>query len=95
MYKLAPQPALEDTTVVYPGPLFGDSGSPTVSLVRPGAPTRKAKVVKYLEDRISELLSVVTYASTGIPERGRSEGKFALFSLLKVKVENDGKLSGT
>jgi len=95
LHKLVPQSALEDTTVVYPGPLFGDSGSPTVSLVRSGAPTRKAKVVKYLEDRISELSSVVAYASTGLLERGRSEGKLALFSLLKVLVENDGKLSGT
>ena len=95
LHKLVPQSALEDTTVVYPGPLFGDSGSPTVSLVRSGAPTRKAKVVKYLEERISELSSVVAYASTGLLERGRSEGKLALFSLLKVLVENDGKLSGT
>ena len=95
LHKLVPQTALEDTTVVYPGPLFGDSGSPTVSLVRSGAPTRKAKVVKYLEDRISELSSVVAYASTGLLERGRSEGKLALFNLLKVMVENDGKLSGT
>lgn len=99
LHKLVPQSALEDTTVVYPGPLFGDSGSPTVSLVRSGVSmqvkTKKAKVLKYLEDRISELSSVVTYASTGLLERGRSEGKLALFSLLKVMVENDGKLNGT
>lgn len=98
MLKLVPQSALEDTAVVYPGPLFGDAGSPTVSLVRGAstqAKTRKAKVVKYLEDRISELSSVVAYTSTGLHERGRSEGKLALFSLLKVMVENDGKLSGT
>ena len=98
LHKLVPQTALEDTTVVYPGPLFGDSGSPTVSLVRGAstqAKTKKAKVVKYLEDRISELSNVVAYASTGLFERGRSEGKLALFSLLKVMVENDGKLNGT
>ena len=98
LHQLVPQSALEDTTVVYPGPLFGDSGSPAVSLVRPGASTqaktKKAKVVKYIEDRIAELSSVVAYASTGLFERGRSEGKLALFSLLKVMVENDGKLSG-
>jgi hypothetical protein len=98
LHKLVPQSALEDTTVVYPGPLFGDSGSPTVSLVRGAstqAKTKKAKVVKYLEDRISELSNVVAYANTGLLERGRSEGKLALFSLLKVLVENDGKLNGT
>jgi hypothetical protein len=98
LHKLVPQSALEDTTVVYPGPLFGDSGSPTVSLVRGAstqAKTKKAKVVKYLEDRISELSNVVAYTSTGLYERGRSEGKLVLFSLLKVMVENDGKLSGT
>ena len=98
LHKIIPQSALEDTTVVYPGPLFGDSGSPTVSLVRGAstqAKTKKAKVVKYLEDRISELSNVVAYSSTGLLERGRSEGKLALFSLLKVMVENDGKLSGT
>jgi hypothetical protein len=98
LHKLIPQPALEDTSVVYPGPLFGDSGSPTVSLVRGAstqAKTKKTKVAKYLEDRISELSNVVAYASTGLVERGRTEGKLALFSLLKVLVENDGKLSGT
>lgn len=96
--NLVPQSALEDTTVVYPGPLFGDSGSPTVSLVRGAstqAKTKKTKVVKYLEDRISELSNVVAYANTGLFERGRSEGKLALFGLLKVMVENDGKLNGT
>ena len=98
LHNLVPQSALEDTTVVYPGPLFGDSGSPTVSLVRGAstqAKTKKAKVVKYLEDRISELSNVVAYANTGLFERGRSEGKLALFGLLKVMVENDGKLNGT
>jgi hypothetical protein len=59
------------------------------------AKTKKTKVAKYLEDRISELSNVVAYASTGLVERGRTEGKLALFSLLKVLVENDGKLSGT
>jgi len=96
--RLVPQSALEDTAVAYPGPLFGDSGSPTVSLVRGAstqAKTKKAKVVKYLEDRISELSSVVAYTSTGLLDRGRSEGKLALFNLLKVMVENDGKLNGT
>ena len=99
LQKLVPQSSLEDTTVVYPGPLFGDSGSPAVSLVRSGASaqakTKKYKVAKYIEDRISELSSVVAYASTGLFERGRSEGKLVLFGLLKVMVENDGKLSGT
>lgn len=98
LHKLIPQSALEDTTVIYPGPLFGDSGSPTVSLVRgpsTQAKTKKARVVKYLEDRISEFSKVVAYTSTGLLERGRSEGKLALFSLLKVMVENDGKLNGT
>ena len=98
LQKLIPEAAFEDTTVVYPGPLFGDSGSPTVSLVRGAstqAKTKKAKVVKYLEDRISELSNVVAYASTGLLEHDRSEGKLVLFSLLKVMVENDGKLNGT
>lgn len=98
LHKLIPQSALEDTTVIYPGPLFGDSGSPTVSLVRGASTqskTKKAKVVKYLEDRISELSNVVAYASAELLERGRSEGKLALFSLLKIMVENDGKLNGT
>ena len=59
------------------------------------AKTKKARVIKYLEDRISELSNVVAYASTGLFDRGRSEGRLALFSLLKVMVENDGKLNGT
>ena len=98
LHKLIPQSALEDTTVIYPGPLFGDSGSPTASLVRGASTqtkTKKTKVTKYLEDRISELSNVVAYAGTGLLEHGRSEGKLTLFSLLKVMVENDGKLNGT
>jgi len=98
LHELVPQSALEDTTVAYPGPLFGDSRSPTIILARgtsTQAKTKKAKVLKYLEGRISELSNVVAYASSGLSERGRSEGKLALFSLLKVMVENDGKLNGT
>jgi hypothetical protein len=99
LHKIIPQSALEESTAVYPGPLFSDSGSPTVGLVRSGVSaltkSRKAKVIKYLEERIAELSRGIGYLSSGQLERGRAEGKLILVQLLKLMVENDGRLSGT
>ncbi|KAG1875268.1 Sec23-binding domain of Sec16-domain-containing protein [Suillus tomentosus] len=97
LHKLLPEFALEPSAAAYPGPLFSDPGTP-VSIVRTGASsqvkTKKARVVKYLEDRIEELTRATTYMSDGT-EKQRTEGKLILVKLLKIMVENDGALSGS
>lgn len=97
LHKLLPEFALEPSAATYPGPLFSDPGTP-VSIVRTGASsqvkTKKAHVVKYLEDRIEELTRGTTYMSDGT-EKQRTEGKLVLVKLLKIMVENDGALSGS
>ncbi|KAH7871832.1 Sec23-binding domain of Sec16-domain-containing protein [Lentinula edodes] len=97
--KIIPNSALNLSSVSFPGPLFSDPGSPTIGLVRPGAAaqakTKKARVVKYLEDRVEEFSQGLGYVPTGSEDQGRTESKLILFKILKVLVENDGKLSGT
>lgn len=94
--KIVPESAL-DTTVAFPGPLFGDSSSGAIGLVRPGASTqnRKTKVVGYLNERIAEITQGLGYLHSGSLEKRRADGKLVLVKLLKVMVENDGKISGT
>ncbi|KAG2144936.1 Sec23-binding domain of Sec16-domain-containing protein [Suillus cothurnatus] len=97
LHKLLPEFALEPSAGTYPGPLFSDPGTP-VSIVRTGASsqvkTKKARVIKYLEDRIEEISRGTTYMSDGT-EKQRTEGKLVLVKLLKIMVENDGALSGS
>ena len=95
--KVIPESALDTSTAVYPGPLFSDPGSPTASLVRTGAQalkTKKAKVAKYLEDRAAEMTAGLGYHRQGTEDRSRVEARRTLVLLLKVMVENDGRLSG-
>ena len=97
--SIIPQSAIETSAATFPGPLFSDPGTPTTTLVRPGAAThakaKKAKVVKYLEERAEEITQGLGYLHQGSVELYRAEAKRALISLLKVMVENDGRLSGT
>ncbi|KAG2084819.1 vesicle coat trafficking protein Sec16 mid-region-domain-containing protein [Suillus discolor] len=97
LHKLLPEFVLEPSAAAYPGPLFSDPGTP-VSIVRTGASsqvkTKKARIVKYLEDRIEELTRATTYMSDGT-EKQRTEGKLILVKLLKIMVENDGALLGS
>nr|GAT53207.1 copII vesicle coat protein [Mycena chlorophos] len=97
--KLIPQSALETSAAVYPGPLFSDPGTPTTGLVRATTSTqtkaKKTKLVKYLTDRAAEISQAIGYLNAGTPESQQAEGKLVLVKLLKVLVENDGKLSGT
>ncbi|KAG1756748.1 Sec23-binding domain of Sec16-domain-containing protein [Suillus paluster] len=97
LHKILPEFALEPSAAAYPGPLFSDSGTPT-SLVRTAAAsqvkTKKAQVIKYLENRSEELSRGTTYMSEGT-EKQRAEGKLVLVKLLKIMVENDGALSGS
>ncbi|KAK0210780.1 Sec23-binding domain of Sec16-domain-containing protein [Desarmillaria ectypa] len=96
--KIIPESAL-DTSVTFPGPLFSDPGSPTTGLVRTGASnqtkTRKAKIIKYLTDRAEEMNQGIGYLHANSPERRQADGKLVLVKLLKVMVENDGRISGS
>ncbi|KAI6150749.1 Sec23-binding domain of Sec16-domain-containing protein [Pisolithus tinctorius] len=98
VHKALPEYALEPKAALYPGPLFSDPGSPMTSLVRTGMSsnlkTKKARVIKYLEERAEEISRAATYASEGI-ERRRVEDKLALVQVLKVMVEHDGVLYGS
>ncbi|GJE90820.1 Sec23-binding domain of Sec16-domain-containing protein [Phanerochaete sordida] len=99
LHTAIPQSALETSSAAYPGPLFADPGSPTTTLVRTGVSTqtknKKARVVKYLEERAEEMSQGIGYLHQGSVEGFRAEAKLAMLKLLKVMVENDGKLSGS
>jgi COPII coat assembly protein SEC16 len=96
---LIPETSLAETApVAYPGPLFNDPGTPTAtSLVRTAASqtkTKKAQVLKYLEERGNELSQGLGYHQPDSLEGRELEGKLVLVQLLKVMIEHDGKLSG-
>ena len=94
--KIIPESALHTSSAVFPGPLFADPGTPTVSLVRTGTTkTKKARVIKYLTEREEEVFRGIEHLHPGTEDRRKLEGKLALVKLLKVMVENDGSLSGT
>jgi hypothetical protein len=97
--KIIPQSALEVSSASFPGPLFSDPGTPTTGLVRTTASTqskaKKARLVKYLTDRAEEISQSIGYLHAGSAEGRQAEGKLVLVKLLKVLVENDGRLSGT
>ncbi|CCM02366.1 uncharacterized protein FIBRA_04461 [Fibroporia radiculosa] len=97
--KVIPESALDSSAASYPGPLFSDPGTPSTSLVRTGASTqtktKKARVIKYLEERAEELSRGIGYFHTDSPDGKRAEAKQVLIKLLKVMVENDGRLSGS
>ncbi|KAF7338256.1 Protein transport protein sec16 [Mycena venus] len=98
--KIIPQSALELSSASFPGPLFSDPGTPTTGLVRTTTASaqskaKKARLVKYLTDRAEEISQGIGYLHAGSAEGRSAEGKLVLVKLLKVLVENDGKLSGT
>ncbi|KAI6109003.1 Sec23-binding domain of Sec16-domain-containing protein [Pisolithus croceorrhizus] len=97
-FDVLPEYALEPQAALYPGPLFSDPGSPVTSLVRTGMSsnlkTKKARVIKYLEERAVEMSRGATYASEGF-ERRKVEDKLALVQVLKAMVEYDGVLHGS
>ncbi|KAJ6502501.1 Sec23-binding domain of Sec16-domain-containing protein [Mycena sanguinolenta] len=98
--QIIPQSALEVSSATFPGPLFSDPGTPTTGLVRTTTASsqskaKKARIVKYLTDRAEEISQGIGYLHAGSTEGRSAEGKLVLVKLLKVLVENDGKLSGT
>ncbi|KAF8654092.1 hypothetical protein AX16_003625 [Volvariella volvacea WC 439] len=97
--SLIPDSALDTSTSEYPGPLFSDPGTPVSSIVRPGTSTqmknKKSKVIKYLEERAEEFTRAIGYLHAGSPEKRQAEGRLVIVKLLKIMVENDGRLSGS
>ncbi|KAF5380963.1 hypothetical protein D9615_003970 [Tricholomella constricta] len=96
---LIPESALDTSTSSFPGPLFGDSGTSTTSLVRTGAntqvKTKKAKVIKYLSERTDELALGLRYLRPDSIDSRQAEGKLVLVKLLQLMVEYDGRLTGS
>ncbi|KAH9842630.1 Sec23-binding domain of Sec16-domain-containing protein [Rhodofomes roseus] len=99
LHNVIPDSALDTSAASYPGPLFSDPGTPTTSLVRTATSTqtktKKARIVKYLEERAEELNRGLGYFHSDSLEGRRAEGKHILVKLLRVMVENDGRLSGS
>ncbi|KAJ7449829.1 Sec23-binding domain of Sec16-domain-containing protein [Mycena latifolia] len=98
--KIIPQSALEVSSASFPGPLFSDPGTPTTGLVRTTTASaqskaKKARLVKYLTDRAEEISQGIGYLHIGSAEGRQAEGKLVLVNLLKILVENDGRLTGT
>lgn len=91
--KLLTKSALGTSEHEFPGPLFADPS--TQSLVRSvaSAQAKKAKVIAYLDSRATEIGQGLGYFS--VAERRTAEAKMVLVKLLKIMVENDGKLSGS
>lgn len=97
--KLLPESAMDISAVVFPGPLFGDSGTPVTTLAitstSGAAKAKKTKVVlTYLDERVQELEQGLGYHGASSPERRRAEGKLVLVRLLHTMIENDGHISG-
>lgn len=98
VHKVIPESALHSSSVVFPGPLFSDPGSPTNSLVRTTASqvkAKKARVSKYLDERAEEIHRGIAYLSPNSEDRRQADGRLVLVKLLKVMLEYDGQLSGT
>ncbi|EMD38408.1 hypothetical protein CERSUDRAFT_82659 [Gelatoporia subvermispora B] len=99
LHKVVPESVLDTSTASYPGPLFSDPGTISSSLISTGitnpTKTKKGLVVKYLEERSEELSRGTSYLPIDSPERKHSEAKHTLVRLLKVLVENDGRLAGS
>ncbi|KAF8636665.1 hypothetical protein AX17_003471 [Amanita inopinata Kibby_2008] len=97
--KIIPVSALESVTASFPGPLFSDPAMSTSSLVRPGGSSqmksKKSAVIKYITERAEEISRGLGYLNPGSIERRQAEGKLVLVRLLRVMVENDGRLSGS
>ena len=98
LHKVIPESALNESSAQFPGPLFSDPGTPTASLISTGAAAqtkaKKARVIKYLEERAEEISQGLGYLQQGNTEGQNAQAKHVLVKLLKVMVENDGRLHG-
>lgn len=96
--KQIPESA-QDSGIGFPGPLHADPGPPSTGIMKANsstqAKTKKVQLVKYLFDRIEEITQGLGYQHSGSAEKRMMEGKLILVKLLKIMVENDGRLLGT
>ena len=97
LHKLLPASVIDSPTSSYPGPLLSDPGTPSLSLVRPSlsaqTKAKKAAIIGYLSSRATEIDHGLGYLSN--PEKRAAQGTLILVKLLKIMVENDGKLLGS
>jgi hypothetical protein len=97
LHTIIPESAL-DLSSSYPGPLFSDPVTTTTSLVRTGASTqaktKKSSIINYLDERAEEISRGFGYLNSGSIERRQAEGKLILVKLLRIMIENEGRLSG-
>lgn len=97
LHKLLPASALSSPSSSYPGPLLYDSGTPSLSLVRPSlsaqTKAKKAAVVAYLSGRAIEIDQGFGFLSN--LEKRAAQGTLILVKFLRIMVENDGRLLGT
>lgn len=101
LHEVIPASAMDSSTSSYPGPLFSDPGSSSISLARTvGVGTannikvKRTQLSKWLEERANEISSGVAYIPSGSQERNNTEGRLVLLRLLKAMLDNDGQLSG-
>jgi hypothetical protein len=91
--------SVQDSGAGFPGPLHADPGPPNTGILKATTSTqgktKKAQLVKYLSDRIEEITQGLGYQHSGSNEKRMVEGKLILVKLLKIMVENDGRLLGT
>lgn len=99
---VVPTSAYDVTEGSFPGPLFNDQGpgGATSVLQTTGAAikAKKTALLQWLDSRITEAEGGFMYVGTTGGEAGaaaKAEGKVVLLKLLKIWVENDGKLSGS
>ena len=96
LHKLLPASTMNYPSLSYPGPLLSDPGTPSLSLVRPSLSSqtkaKKAAVVEYLSGRANEIDHGLGYLPN--LEKRAAHGTLVLVKLLKIMVENDGKLLG-
>ena len=97
LHKLLPASVLNSPSSSYPGPLLSDPGTPSLSLVRPSLSTqmkaKKTAVVGYLGSCANEIEQGLGYLSN--LEKRTAQDTLILVKLLKIMVENDGRLLGT
>jgi COPII coat assembly protein SEC16 len=95
LHKLLP--AMNSPSSSYPGPLLCDPATPSLSLVRPSlsaqTKAKKAAIIGYLSSRTHEIDQGLGYLSN--LEKRAAQGTLVLVKLLKIMVENDGRLLGT
>lgn len=82
----------------FPGPLFCDQATAAAGMLAGAAANIKAKktaLLQWFDELATEAEREVGYVgSDSLVGRAKAEGKSVLIKLLKVLVENDGKLAG-